>query len=195
MLGAAIVLFAITWPAAAQAVASPPPIELGLSGAFLGGAFDVSDYYQDVQVATGGLAPSVVINLSERFALEGSAIIDRVEAQRVVTYEVSLVISKAQRPRSRWVRFLRLGGGGHYESNHVSESQHQNQDRSITAYPAYDYKKFTAPNFFLITTGIRYLAGRHVAIRAEGGAAVGTPGFGIQGSAGIVIPIGSFVLP
>ena len=137
----------------------------------------------------------MAINLSERFAIEGAAIIDRVETQRGVTYEVGLVINRTRRPQSRWARFLRLGGGGHYESNHVSESQHQNQDRSITAYPAYDYKKFTAPNFFLITTGIRYFAGRHVAIRAEGGGAVGTPGFGIQGSAGIVIPIGSFVLP
>jgi hypothetical protein len=155
----------------------------------------ISDFHQDVQTATGGLSPGLGINLSERFSLEGSAVIDRVETERVVTYEVSLVINRARRPRSRWIRFLRLGGGGHYEFEHVTESQHQNQDRSISAYPAYDHKKLTGPNFFVITTGIRYLAGRHVAIRAEGGGVIGSPGFGIQASAGIVIPIGSFVLP
>jgi hypothetical protein len=179
----------------AQESQTHPLFELGLSGAFIAGMFDVSDFNGDIQVGAVGLFPNVGFNVSERFAIEGGAIVDRVETERVVTYEVSLVINRTRRPRSRWNRFLRLGGGGHYEFEHVTESQRQNQDGSITAYPAYDHKKLTGPNFFLITTGIRYLAGRHLAIRAEGGGVVGSPGFGIQGSAGIVIPIGSFVLP
>jgi hypothetical protein len=167
-----------------------------LSVAFIGvGAFDVSDFHADIQPGTAGFSPNVGLNLSERFSIDGSVVVDRVETERVVTYEVSLVINRARRRPSRWKSFLRLGGGGHYESEHVTESQHQNQDRSITARPAYDHKKLTGPNFFLVTAGSRYLIGRHVAFRADAGGVIGSPGFGIQGAVGMVIPLGSFVLP
>src|SRR5215510_5167828 len=94
----AIVLLAVILvpaTASAQGSPSPPRVELGFGVAFIGvGAFDVSDFHADIQPGTAGLLPSVGVNLSERFSIDGAVVVDRVESERVVTYEVSLVINR-----------------------------------------------------------------------------------------------------
>jgi len=172
-----------------------PRVEIGLNGGFLGGVFDVSEFQSDIQLSTAGFAPGCRINLSERFALEGIAIADHVEGMRLLTYEMSLVIKRSARPRSRSVRFLRLGGGGRYESERVLESRRENQDHSITVFPPYDHRELTPPDFVLVGIGVRRVVSRHLAITAEVDGIGGKPGFGIQASAGLVVPIGSYRAP
>ena len=165
----------------AQESQTHPLFELGLSGAFIAGMFDVSDFNGDIQVGAVGLFPNVGFQrfgaIRDRRGRDRRPRGDRARGhlRGQSGDQQNQAASIAVEPlSSTWWR-------GHYEFEHVTESQRQNQDGSITAYPAYDHKKLTGPNFFLITTGIRYLAGRHLAIRAEGGGVVGSPGFGIQG--------------
>lgn len=85
VLALAVALGGVPVRLSAQESQPHPLFELGLSGAFIGGAFDVSDIHQDVQTDTGGLSPSVGISLSERFSIEGAVVVDRVETEPVVT--------------------------------------------------------------------------------------------------------------
>lgn len=202
-LAAAVVLLGVTAsPLAAQTLAADRPlIEVGVSGVLFGGLVDVSDLIGDPQSGAKGFSPHVTVKLTRRLGLEASIDVFRVEKEysaassaRLLSsfHSLGLVIRHRESDDGRSFRFVRVGAGGHFESQRVPETRITRSDRSVVVFPAYQQREFTAVNFGFVGVGVQRTMLSHLAIRGGIDGTIGSSGLGVRLAAGISVPIGSY---
>lgn len=176
--------------AQSQSPASPP-VEVSLNLVSLGGLIDVSAR-GDPQLGVTGPGLGVRINVWERVGFEVRGMLGTVEDRSVGFYDATTVIRRSIPQPGRWSSFFRVGAGGHYESMTVPEFRQTNQDRSVTVFPGYEWRKLTGINLALGGMGIQRTFSTRSAVAIEGDLVGGDLGFGARLSAGLVLPLGSY---
>ena len=168
---------------------SRPPAELSLNWAILGGLVDVSAK-GDPQLGVMGPALGVRVNIRERVGLEVGGMLGSVEDRSVGFYDAAVVIRRSVPRVGQWSSTLRFGGGGSYESFTVNEYRRTNDDRSVTVFPGYRWRKLTWPNMAIAGMGMQRTFSTRTALAVEGALVAGEIGVGLRVSTGLVVPVG-----
>jgi hypothetical protein len=170
---------------------SSPPVELSLNWVVLGGLIDVSAE-GNLQLGVTGPGLGVRMNVWERVGLEVRGMLGTVEGRSVGFYDATVVFRRSTPQPGRWSSFFRLGAGGHYESVSVPEFRRTNQDRSVSVFPGYEWRKLTGPNLALGGMGVQRTFSPRAAVAIEGDLVGGALGLGLRVSTGLVVPLGSY---